>query len=101
MKTQMNFLEAESMALNLAYKQFFGEKNAVGIAYTFINDRNAGNPWTDSEKNWAKYVSQAAIKELKNKNLAGIIESGLVPDCAMARRFMATGSGMTAQGYNS
>ena len=98
---KVNFLEAESMALNLAYKQFFGEKNAVGIAYTFITDRNNGNEWTVSEKQFAKYISEQAIRDLKRKNLTNFIEAGMVPDCAMARRFMATGSGQTSLGYNS
>ena len=96
----MNFLEAESAALNLAYKQFFGEGNPVGVAYTFISDRNAGLEWSISEKEIAKYISRKAISDLKYRNLVSIIESGLVPDCAMSRRFMATGSGQTHLGYN-
>jgi hypothetical protein len=97
---KINFLEAESMALNLAYKQFFGEKNPIGIAFTFITDRKNGNEWSESEKQAAKYISQQAISDLKRKNLIGFIMDGLVPDCLMARRFMATGSGQTALGYN-
>jgi hypothetical protein len=100
MKT-INFLEAESMALNLAYKQFFGEGQPVGIAFTFISDRRNGNEWSDSEKETAKQLSQKAITDLKRKNLTSLIIGGVVPDCAMARRFMATGSGQTSQGYNS
>lgn len=103
MTTQMqkvSFLEAESMALNLAYKQFFGEKNAVGIAYTFITDRQNGNEWTADEKQFAKYISEQAIRDLKYKNLTSFIDAGMVPDCAMSRRFMATGSGQTSRGYN-
>jgi hypothetical protein len=88
------------MALNLAYKQFFGEKSPVGIAFTFITDRKNGNEWTESEKQDAKYISQQAISDLKRKNLTEFIAGGMVPDCAMARRFMATGSGQTASGYN-
>jgi len=98
---QLNFLEAESLALNLAYTQFFGEKQPVGIAYTFISDRKNGNEWSDSEKKEAKYISQLAIKDLKHNNLVKIIQSGRIADCAMARRFMATGSGQTSLGYNS
>lgn len=97
---KVNFIEAESMALNLAYTQFFGEKTSVGIAFTFITDRQNGNEWSISEKQFAKYISQQAIHDLKYKNLVAIIESGIVPDCAMARRFMATGSGQTSFGYN-
>lgn len=97
---KMNFLEAESMALNLAYKQFFGEKEPVGIAFTFITDRKAGKAWDETEKSYVKFISQQAISDLKQKNLVAIIESGAVPDCAMARRFMATGSGQTLSGYN-
>lgn len=97
---RLNFLEAESMALNLAYKQFFGEKNAIGIAYTFISDRNNGNEWSVSEKQFAKYISNTSIIDLKRKNLTQFILDGAVPDCAMSRRFMATGSGQTSLGYN-
>lgn len=103
MKTQakkMNFLDAESLALNLAYTQFFGEKQPIGVAYTFIADRRNGTEWSDSEKATAKYISQQAISDLKRKNLMKIIEDGYVQDCAMARRFMATGSGQTSAGYN-
>ena len=100
MNTRLNFLEAESVALNLAYKQFFGEKNPVGIAFTFITDRNNGNEWSADEKRFAKYISEQAIRDLRNKNLTTLIEAGNVPDCAMARRFMATGSGRTSLGYN-
>ncbi len=100
MNKQVNFMEAESMALNLAYQQFFGEKQPVGIAYTFINDRLNGNEWSAAEKQIAKYISEQAISDLKRNNLASFIQSGLVPDCAMARRFMATGSGQTSKGYN-
>ena len=100
MTQQVNFMEAESIALNLAYTQFFGEKQPVGIAYTFINDRNNGNEWSATEKQAAKYISETAIRDLKRKNLTVLIEAGAVPDCAMVRRFMATGSGQTAAGYN-
>lgn len=100
MTTKLNFLEAESLALNLAYTQFFGEKAPVGIAYTFITDRNSGNEWSVSEKQFAKYISQRAIRDLKHNNLVAIIESGVVPDCTMSRRFMATGTGQTSLGYN-
>lgn len=99
MKTT-NFLNAESIALNMAYEQFFGKGNPVGIAYTFITDSENGNEWSDSEKQTAKLISQAAIRDLSRKNLTKLIQDGLVPDCAMARRFMATGSGQTEQGYN-
>lgn len=97
----MNFIDAESFALNLAYRQFFGDGQPVGIAYTFITDRNKGNEWSEDEKEAAKYISRVAINDLKRKNLTAIIEAGIVPDCAMSRRFMATGSGQTEQGYNS
>ena len=97
---QLNFLEAESLALNLAYTQFFGEKEPVGIAFAFINDRQNGKEWTESEKATAQYISSQAISDLKRINLANFIQAGVVPDCAMARRFMATGSGQTSQGYN-
>ncbi len=99
-KQKLNFIEAESVALNLAYKQFFGEKNPVGIAYTFIADRKNGNEWSAEEKQVAKLISERAIRDLSRQNLTNIIEAGIVPDCAMARRFMATGSGQTAAGYN-
>ncbi len=99
MKNQFSFLDAESIALKLAYAQFFGEKQPVGIAFTFITDRKNGNPWSDKEKEEAKYISRTAILDLKKKNLTKMIQDGLIPDCAMARRFMATGSGMTSQGY--
>jgi len=98
---QINFLAAESLALNMAYTQFFGENQPIGIAFTFITDRQSGNEWSNDEKQIAKYISEQAIKDFKNINLTNIIISGLVPDCAMSRRFMATGSGLTAQGYNS
>ena len=98
--THLNFIEAESMALNLAYSQFFGEKNPIGIAYTFIADRENGNEWAATEKQFAKYISEQAIRDLKHKNLVNLIAAGIVPDCAMARRFMATGSGQTSLGYN-
>ena len=97
---KLNFLEAESVALNHAYKQFFGEGNPVGIAYTFIIDRQNGKEWTVSEKEAAKYISQSAISDFKHKNLTALILDGIVPDCAMARRFLATGSGQTYLGYN-
>jgi hypothetical protein len=100
MKKQINFLEAESLALNMAYKQFFGGE-PVGIAYTFINDRKDGNEWSAPEKEIAKYISEQAIRDLKNINLSNLIQDGIVPDCSMARRFMATGTGQTAAGYNS
>jgi hypothetical protein len=100
MNTKLNFLEAEQLALNLAYEQFFGKGNPVGIAYTFITDRKAGNEWNTFEKDIAKYISQQSIRDLKRKNLTAIIESGAIPDCAMSRRFMATGSGQTSLGYN-
>ena len=99
MKT-ISFLCAESIALNMAYEQFFGKGKPVGIAYTFIADREKGNEWTESEKQTAKHISQTAIRDLKRKNLTKLIQDGIVPDCAMARRFMATGSGQTQQGYN-
>lgn len=98
--TKLNFLEAESVALNLAYTQFFGKGNPVGMAFVFINDRKAGNEWTDEEKKWALYLSDRAIGEFKRQNLTKLIISGVVPNCAMGRRFMATGSGMTEAGYN-
>lgn len=100
MTQKLNFMEAESLATNLAYKQFFGDKEAVGIAFTFITDRQAGKEWSEEEKVFAKYISQRAIKDLKYKNLCNLIQEGAVPDCAMARRFMATGTGQTAAGYN-
>ena len=100
MKKSLNFLAAESIALNLAYSQFFGEKKPIGIAYTFITDTNNGNPWTPEEKQIAKKISDKAITDLKKKNLTNLIISGKVSDCAMARRFMATGSGQTSLGYN-
>lgn len=96
----LNFIAAEQIALNLAYTQFFGENMPVGIAYTFIIDRENGQPWTDAEKATAKFISEQAIRDLKNQNLRALIVSGTVPDCAMARRFMATGSGQTSKGYN-
>lgn len=96
----LNFMEAESVALNLAYTQFFGEKQPIGIAFTFITDRKNGNEWNESEKAFAKYISEQAIRDLKRINLTALIQDGVVPDCAMARRFMATGSGQTAAGYN-
>jgi hypothetical protein len=97
---RLNFLDAESLALNLAYKDFFGDNQPIGIAYTFINDRKKGNEWTNEEKKNAKYISELAIRELKRKHLEKFITTGIVPDCAMSRRFMATGSGQTADGYN-
>lgn len=99
-KLKMNFLEAESFALSQAYSQFFGKGNPTGIAFTFIKDRENGKPWNDSEKEIAKYISSDAIKELTRINLTKLIESGVVPDCAMSRRFMATGTGQTSSGYN-
>lgn len=100
MNVNLNFMEAESIALNLAYKQFFGEGQPVGVAFTFIADRREGKEWTQAEKDFAKYVSRVAIGELKRINLTALIESGAVPDCAMSRRFMATGSGQTSTGHN-
>ena len=100
MQKYISFLDAETIAENLAYKQFFGEGNPVGIAFTFINDKNDGNPWTEDEKAAARYISQTAIRDLRRANLTQLITSGAVPDCAMVRRFMATGSGQTAAGYN-
>jgi hypothetical protein len=99
MQKYISFLEAESIALNLAYKQFFGEGNPVGIAFTFINDKKAGNPWTEDEKAAARYISQTAIRDLYRANITKLITSGSVPDCLMARRFMATGSGYTTSGH--
>jgi hypothetical protein len=99
MKNQINFLEAESLALNLAYKQFYGDA-PVGMAFVFINAREQGNPYSDDEKKIALQISNKAIGELKRKNLTKIIEDGQIPDCAMVRRFMATGTGQTLQGYN-
>lgn len=99
MKT-VNFLEAESIAKNQAYKQFFGDKQAVGIAFTFITDRENGNPWSDEEKEIAKYISRTAIQDLTRQNLEKLIMEGMVPDCVMARRFMATGCGLPAERYN-
>lgn len=98
--THLNFIEAEAVALNQAYAQFFGEKQPVGIAYTFITDRKNGHEWSDAEKATAKQISQQAIRDLQYKNLCKLIQDKIVPDCAMARRFMATGSGQTAAGYN-
>jgi hypothetical protein len=97
---RLNFLDAESLALNLAYKDFFGDNQPIGIAFTFITDRKNGKEWRDDEKKIAKYISELAIRELKRKHLEKFITTGIVPDCAMARRFMATGSGQTAAGYN-
>lgn len=97
--SKMNFFDAEDTALHMAYTQFFGEGKPVGIAFTFIIDRQSGKPWSDEEKAWAKYTSERAISDLKRKNLISFIEAGIVPDCAMARRYMATGSGYTSNGY--
>lgn len=97
---KISFIDAESIALNAAYSTFFGEKQPVGIAYTFINDRNAGNAWNDDEKSYAKLISQQTISQLRREYITQLIINGNVPDCAMARRFMATGSGQTAAGYN-
>lgn len=87
---QLNFMEAESIALSLAYEQFFGNKQPIGIAYTFITDRENGNEWSEQEKEEAKYISRTAIKQLKNKYLTKLITDGVVPDCVMSRRFMAS-----------
>ena len=89
---KINFLEAESVALNRAYAEFFGENKPVGMGYTFLEDRENGNEWSDSEKAYAKYISEMAIRDLKRKNMTQIIESGLVPDCQLSRIFMATGN---------
>ena len=96
----MNYLEAESRALQLAYSQFFGENQPIGIAFYFINERKAGRELSSNEKETIKQISNKAIINLKRQNLTRFICEGLVPDCAMARRFMATGSGQTAEGYN-
>lgn len=100
MKQHLNFMEAESLALNMAYKSFYGDGQPIGMAFTYITDRKAGNAWSESEKAVANYISNMAIRDLKNINLAAIIHAGLVPDCVMVRRFMATGSGQTASGHN-
>ena len=99
-KNYFSFLEAESIALNFAYEQFYGKGIPVGMAFVFINDRKAGNEWTKEEKQTALDISNKAISSLRRNNLTKLIESGLVPDCAMARRFMSTGSGQTEKGYN-
>jgi hypothetical protein len=95
----MNFFEAESIALNYAYTQFFGENQPVGIAYTFVRDKINNNAWSDNEKSFAKKISYSAIKDFKNKKLIELINEGIVPDCAMVRRYMSTGSAFTEKGY--
>jgi len=100
MKNKLNFLEAESVALNQAYKQFYGDTQPIGIAFTFIKDKKNGNEWSNEEKEIAKYISRTTINELTIKNLTNLITTGVVRDCNMARRFMSTGSGQTKLGYN-
>ena len=100
MSTKIRYIEAESIALNMAYAEFYGQGRPVGLAFTFIAARKAGDAWTEAEKAEAKYISRQAISDLKNKNLQQLIETEMVPDCAMARRFMATGKGTTEAGYN-
>ena len=97
---KMNFLDAENLATQMAYEQFYGKGEAIGVAFTFIKDRKKGNEWSDEEKSVAIKISDEAIARLKARNLTQFITQGIVPDCAMARRFMATGSGQTASGYN-
>lgn len=90
MTKQLNFIEAESLALSMAHKQFFGE-DPIGIAFTFIKDKKAGHEWNEEEKKAAKYISETAIRDLAYNNTVKLIESGIIPDCIMVRNFMATG----------
>jgi hypothetical protein len=96
MKNQLSFLDAESTALDLATKEF--NQGSGGLGFVFIMDRRNGNECTEEEKKVARYISQTSVKQLKDKKLTQMIQEGVVPDCVMARRFMATGSGFRENG---
>lgn len=86
MNTFNNFLEAESLAQQIAENSI---KEGYELAFMFINARKMGNPYSESEMNEARYIYFQAVRAAKRHLIESWIKVGAIRECVFSRRFMA------------
>jgi len=78
-----NFMVAELRAEEMAEKQI---KEGMSL---FIEVRKNNVNFTKEERLWMEDMVRGAVRDLKRLIMEQFIMVGLIPDCIMARRFMA------------
>jgi hypothetical protein len=82
-----NFIQAESMLRNKARNDL----ELANFGVLCVQMKQDGNPFTSEEIDWMRYCIQQAENDHYRILMEGSIINGLVRDCRMSRRWMATG----------
>lgn len=62
------------------------------LAFWFIQERRAGRPFTEEERDIYRHLYFQAIIELQYKKMEALANAGILPDCKMTRLYFAHAS---------